>query len=85
MAINTGTADERDGDYFGPTVNRVARLLALGHGGQVLLSGVAAGLVRENPPPQATLADLGEHALKDLEGARARVPTLRARPAARLP
>ena len=39
-AIHTGTADERDGDYFGPTVNRVARLLAIAHGGQVLLSGV---------------------------------------------
>jgi class 3 adenylate cyclase/tetratricopeptide (TPR) repeat protein len=67
MAINTGTADERDGDYFGPTVNRVARLLSLVHGGQVLLSGIAAGLVRENPPPQTTLAELGAHGLKDLE------------------
>lgn len=67
MAINTGTADERDGDYFGSTVNRVARLLSIGHGGQVLLSGIAADLVRENPPPQASLADLGAHALKDLE------------------
>jgi class 3 adenylate cyclase/tetratricopeptide (TPR) repeat protein len=69
MAIHTGTADERDGDYFGPTLNRVARLLALGHGGQVLLSGVAAELVRQNLPPGATLADLGEHALKDHERA----------------
>ena len=69
MAIHTGTADERDGDYFGPTLNRVARLLALGHGGQVLLSRVAAELVRENLPAGATLADLGEHALKDHEGA----------------
>ncbi len=68
MAIDTGTADERDGDYFGPALNRVARLLALGHGGQVLLSGIAADLVRGNPPPQATLADLGEYELKDLEG-----------------
>lgn len=68
MAINTGTADERDGDYFGPTLNRVARLLVLGYGGQILLSGVAADLVRGNPPPQAELTDLGAHALKDLEG-----------------
>ena len=37
MAIHTGTADERDGDYFGQAVNRVARLLATAHGGQVLL------------------------------------------------
>jgi class 3 adenylate cyclase/tetratricopeptide (TPR) repeat protein len=68
MAINTGTADERDGDYFGPALNRVARVLSLGHGGQVLLSGIAADLVRENPPPDATLADLGEYELKNLEG-----------------
>jgi hypothetical protein len=68
MAINAGTADERDGDYFGPTLNRVARLLPLGHGGQVLLTSAAAELMRENLPQPATLADLGEHALKDLEG-----------------
>ncbi|HET7814815.1 MAG TPA: adenylate/guanylate cyclase domain-containing protein, partial [Candidatus Baltobacteraceae bacterium] len=37
MALHTGAADERDGDYFGGTVNRVARLLAIGHGGQVLV------------------------------------------------
>jgi class 3 adenylate cyclase/tetratricopeptide (TPR) repeat protein len=68
MAINTGTADERDGDYFGPAVNRVARLLALGHGGQVLLSGIAASLVRANPLPASTLIELGAHALRDLKG-----------------
>ncbi|MGA8532971.1 MAG: tetratricopeptide repeat protein [Candidatus Tumulicola sp.] len=67
MAINTGTADERDGDYFGPALNRVARLLVLGHGGQVLLSRMAAELVRENPPPGVTLTDLGEYVLKGLE------------------
>jgi len=67
MAINTGTADERDGDYFGPTLNRVARLLSLAYGGQVLLSGIAADLVRENPPPESVLDDLGAHTLKDLE------------------
>ena len=67
MAINAGTADERDGDYFGPTLNHVARLLPLGHGGQVLLSSVAAELVRMNLPSQVTLADLGEHVLKDYD------------------
>ena len=65
-AIHTGTADERDGDYFGPAVNRVARLLAIGHGGQVLVSGVTADLVQGELPPQASLRDLGEHRLKDL-------------------
>src|SRR5205085_12231640 len=38
MALHTGDAHERDGDYFGPPVNRVARLVSAGHGGQVLLS-----------------------------------------------
>ena len=45
MALHAGNADERDGDYFGPTVNRVARLLAVGHGGQVLLSGACTELI----------------------------------------
>jgi predicted ATPase len=66
MAIHTGTADERDGDYFGPAVNRVARLLGIAHGGQVLLSGVTGDLVQGSLPAQASLRDLGEHRLKDL-------------------
>ncbi len=66
MALHCGSADEREGDYFGPTLNRVARLLAIGHGGQVLVSGVTADLVRGEMPAQATLLDLGTHRLKDL-------------------
>jgi predicted ATPase/class 3 adenylate cyclase len=65
-AVHVGTADEREGDYFGPAVNRVARLLAIAHGGQVLLSGATADLVQGDLPPQASLRDLGEHRLKDL-------------------
>jgi predicted ATPase/class 3 adenylate cyclase len=66
VAIHTGTADERDGDYFGPALNRVARLLAIGYGGQVLVSGVTAELVQGSLPPGASLRDLGEHHLRDL-------------------
>lgn len=66
MAIHAGGADERDGDYFGPTTNRVARLLATAHGGQVLLSGAAADLAQGDMPSQTTLRDLGRHRLKDL-------------------
>ncbi len=66
MALHAGSADERDGDYFGPTVNRVARLLAIGHGGQVLLSGACTELIGDELPPQCSLRDLGEHRLKDL-------------------
>ena len=65
-ALHTGAADERGGDYFGPAVNRVARLLSIGHGGQTLLSGVMHDLVLGALPAHASLRDLGEHRLKDL-------------------
>ncbi|MBC8078547.1 MAG: tetratricopeptide repeat protein, partial [Chloroflexales bacterium] len=66
IAIHTGAADMRDGDYFGPPLNRIARMLAAGHGGQILLSLATAELVRDRLPPGATLVDLGAHQLKDL-------------------
>jgi predicted ATPase/class 3 adenylate cyclase len=66
VALHTGYSDERDGDYFGPVLNRVARLLAVGHGGQVLLSGACAELMGHGLPPECGLRDLGEHRLKDL-------------------
>jgi predicted ATPase/class 3 adenylate cyclase len=68
MALHTGTAEERDGDYFGPTLNRAARLLSSGHGGQVLLSLSTQELVREKLPLGAELRDLGVRRLKDLSG-----------------
>ena len=67
MAIHTGVVDERDGDYFGPPVNRVARILSAGQGGQVLLSLTAEELVREALPEGVSLLDLGEHRLRDLQ------------------
>ncbi len=66
MALHTGTAQERDGDYFGPPLNRVARLLAAGHGGQTLLSLATQELVRDGLSPGASLLDLGQHRLRDL-------------------
>lgn len=66
MALHTGTAEQRDGDYFGPPLNRVFRLLSAAHGGQVLLSRVTCELVRDALPEGASLLDLGEHRLKDL-------------------
>ena len=66
MALHTGAAEERDGDYFGPPVNRVARLLSAAHGGQVLFSLPAQELVRDQLPTRTSLRDLGEHRLKDL-------------------
>ncbi len=66
MALHTGATEQRDNDYFGPPLNRVARLLAAGHGGQVLLSAAVQELVRDYLPPGTALRDLGEHRLKDL-------------------
>jgi class 3 adenylate cyclase len=66
MALHTSATEERDGDYFGPPVNRVARILSAAHGGQVLLSLPAQELVRDQLPKGTTLRDLGEHRLKDL-------------------
>jgi predicted ATPase/class 3 adenylate cyclase len=66
IALHTGHADERGADYFGPAVNRTARLLAIGHGGQVLVSGTAADLLQGEMPAQSSLRDLGAHRLKDL-------------------
>jgi predicted ATPase/class 3 adenylate cyclase len=66
MALHTGVAEIRDHDYFGQPLNRVARLLAAGHGGQVLLSAAVHEQVRDHLPPGITLRDMGERRLKDL-------------------
>jgi predicted ATPase/class 3 adenylate cyclase/DNA-binding CsgD family transcriptional regulator len=66
VALHSGACVERDGDRFGPVVNRVARLLAAGHGGQVLVSGATYELLAGRRPGGIGLGDLGEHRLKDL-------------------
>ena len=66
MGINTGDAESRGGDYFGPAVNRTARIMSAGHGSQILLSDATAALIDGTLPDGATLRDLGEHRLKDL-------------------
>ncbi len=66
MSLHTGVCEERDGDYFGPVVNRAARLEAVAHGGQVLLSGATAELLSGSLPDGVSLTDLGLHRLKDL-------------------
>ena len=66
MALHVGEAARRNGDYYGPTLNRTSRVMSAGHGGQVLLSAAAAALVMDQLPEGSTLRDLGEHRLKDL-------------------
>ncbi|MDQ6795311.1 MAG: tetratricopeptide repeat protein [Chloroflexota bacterium] len=67
MAVHTGNAEPRGGDYYGPPVNRVARLLAVGHGNQVLVSGATEALSRDVLPASFELVDRGEHRLRDLD------------------
>ncbi len=66
MALHTGEADLRDGDYYGSAVNRCARLRAVAHGGQALLSGVTARLAGAALGETVALRDLGPRRLRDL-------------------
>jgi class 3 adenylate cyclase len=66
MGLHSGTAELRDGDYFGGSLNRLARILVLGYGGQVLLSQATHDLVVDDVPEQTTLRTMGEYPLKDL-------------------
>ena len=66
MGLHTGEAELRENDYYGQTLNRAARIMAVGHGGQILISGVTAEIIREQLPADIALQDLGEHRLKDL-------------------
>ncbi|HET7092880.1 MAG TPA: adenylate/guanylate cyclase domain-containing protein, partial [Thermomicrobiales bacterium] len=66
MALHTGVATPRDGDYLAPCLNRLARLLATGYGGQILLTQATQQLLRDHMPPDVSLRDLGEHRLRDL-------------------
>ena len=65
-SLHTGTADLRLGDYYGPTVNRAARLRSIAHGGQTILSGATYQLVQDQLPDGVSAVDMGEHGLKDL-------------------
>ncbi len=66
MGLHTGVADQRDADYFGPVLNRAARLMGAGHGGQILLSAATQELVRDHLPEGCGLIELGSYRLRDL-------------------
>src|SRR5688500_5782519 len=68
MALHAGEATpDSAGDYHQvPALNRLSRLLAVAHGGQIVLSEAAHALVGDDPPPSVTLRELGEYRLRDL-------------------
>jgi len=64
--LHGGHDEARDGDYFGPAVNRAARIMGIAHGGQTLLSDAVAERVLPHLPGELALADLGRVRLRDL-------------------
>ncbi len=67
IGLHTGDAQLRAGDYYGPDVNRCARIRGAAHGGQTLLSSKTAELASLGLPAGASLRSLGPHRLKDLQ------------------
>ena len=67
MGLHTGAAEWQNGDYHGYlTLAHAQRIMAAGHGGEILLTQTAADLALTDLPPDLTLRDLGAHRLKDL-------------------
>ncbi len=62
MGLHTGEAESRDGDFFGPTLNRCARIMDAGHGGQVLASAATRALLDD-----VEVVDLGDHHVKGID------------------
>lgn len=62
MGVHTGEAEERDGDYFGPTVNRAARIMGAANGGQIVASVVTVGVIGNSK--ELEFVELGDVPLK---------------------
>ena len=66
VALHTGEAHEREGDYFGPALNRAARLRSVARGGATVMSQATAEIVHERLPPRTELVELGRQELRGL-------------------
>ncbi|GGF13015.1 LuxR family transcriptional regulator [Aliidongia dinghuensis] len=66
MALHCGPVEPRDGDFFGPTLHRLARLIEVGYGEQILISDAARDALGGWLHPDVQLIDLGPHQLRDL-------------------
>lgn len=66
IGIHSGVAEQRDGVFFGVEVNRTARVAAMAHGGQVVVTGAVAGLLADRRGRDIELVDLGQYRLKGL-------------------
>jgi predicted ATPase/class 3 adenylate cyclase len=69
MGLHTGEAELRDGDYYGGTLNRAARIMSIGHGGQILISETTLNIAQEHLSSDVSVVDLGHHQLKGLSKA----------------
>ena len=67
MALHAGVAQPEAGDYLAPALNRLARMLATAHGGQIVVSEAVRGLASGDLPPEIALRSLGPHRLRDLQ------------------
>ena len=68
IGLHTGEAEQRDNDFFGGSVNRVARLMGIAHGGQAIVSATTQRMLRDDGWDSTRLRDLGVHRLRDLAG-----------------
>ena len=65
MAVHFGSAEKRGKDFFGPALNRTARLLDLAHGGQILVTASAAEVIQAERDVGATFVKVGANPLDD--------------------
>ena len=69
MGIHTGEAELRNDDYYGGTLNRAARIMSIGHGGQILVSETSLNIAQERLSSDVSVLDLGRYQLKGLSKA----------------